>query len=74
MEKNGETFTKHTEKHKMWNYVYYIYCLQKCKPETEYSGIESYVTDQYKEKAVNWFPSNSQEDSKVDIEELMNNL
>lgn len=52
----------------MWNYVYYIYCLQICKPETEYSGIESFVTDQYKEKAVTWFPSNSQDDSKVDIE------
>ena len=39
----------------MWNYVYYIaYLLQK--EVTDYTGIESYIAQKYKENDFSWFP------------------
>jgi len=42
--------------HYMWNYVHFISHL-KMKDPTEYTGIESYISDKLKEGDVSWFPS-----------------
>lgn len=40
LEKQGEDFTTHTrEKHFLWNYIFYIYVLER-KDETDYTGLE----------------------------------
>jgi len=40
----------------MWNYVHFIAHL-KMKDPTEYTGIESYISDKIKDGDVSWFPS-----------------
>ena len=41
-------FEEHiTKKHNIWNYLYYIAYIES-KPETELSGIESYVVSNIK--------------------------
>lgn len=42
-------------KHNMWNYLYFLAYITD-KEETEYSGIESYVAENYREGNVDWFP------------------
>ena len=45
LEKDGSGFNYHYKKvHNMWNYVFYKAYLTK-KPETEYTGTESYIFD-----------------------------
>ena len=39
----------------MWNYLAYISYLND-KIETEYTGIESYVQKNLREKNIQWFP------------------
>lgn len=41
----------------MWNYLFYIAYL-KDKDETEYTGIESYVSARIKKYDCSWFPIN----------------
>lgn len=55
MEKNAETFEKHTHKHFLWNYIYYILCLEKKDP-TDFSGLEFDIDFKIKSEDVTWFP------------------
>lgn len=62
-----ETFDRKTElkggfighikiDHYMWNYVNYIAYLKE-KDSTDYTGIESYISEKLEENDVSWFPS-----------------
>ena len=52
--KNGFEFHYKIE-HNMWNYLFYkAYLLEK--PETEYTGTESFVFGQIDEMNLDWFP------------------
>lgn len=63
MEKEGETFKKHTEKkHFLWNYLYYIYCLENKDP-TDYTGIEYIIKTKIDEDDVSWFPAEEEKDT-----------
>lgn len=62
MEKNGETFKKHINRHFLWNYVYYIYCLEN-KDETDYTGIEYMIKNQLENEDISWFPYMGEDDS-----------
>ena len=73
MEKQGATFKKHTNKHLVWNYLYYIYCLKK-KDETDYTGIEYEIITKVDGEDVSWFPSMGEEDSSGQIAETMTKL
>lgn len=42
--------------HNEWNYVLFIAYLQR-KKETEYTGIESYVREQYEKNELGWIPN-----------------
>ena len=51
------TFDQHLgEDHSMWSYLFYIYYLRK-KDETEYNGIESFVSTQLESGALDWVPT-----------------
>jgi hypothetical protein len=70
LEKQGEDFTKHTrEKHFLWNYLFYIYVLER-KDETDYTGLEYEIRKQYyrsdEEMEVNWIPNKG--DSEFDVQ------
>lgn len=43
----GTTFNKHIEKHHLWYYVFYKYCLE-LKDQTDYTGIEYDITEKIK--------------------------
>ena len=73
MEKQGATFKRHTNKHLIWNYLYYIYCLKK-KDETDYTGIEYEIINKVNIDNVSWFPSMGEKDSGGQIEETMTKL
>ena len=54
----GETFDFDThmhEDHDMWRYVYFINYLTN-KSDTEYNGVEAYVTSMIAAKDISWFP------------------
>jgi len=45
LEKNYDDFEEHiNNKHYLWNYIFYIYCLIK-KDSTEYTGLEYAISD-----------------------------
>uniref|UniRef100_H2YYU9 Inositol 1,4,5-trisphosphate receptor n=1 Tax=Ciona savignyi TaxID=51511 RepID=H2YYU9_CIOSA len=48
-----ETHVK--EEHNMWHYLYFV-VLVKVKDPTEFTGPESYVYNQVKERLLEWFP------------------
>ena len=51
-----ERFPNHVKvHHHIWNYLYYIAYLNKKDP-TEYTGNESYVSENLKKNEINWFP------------------
>ncbi|CAG9323264.1 unnamed protein product [Blepharisma stoltei] len=55
----GRPFAYHVyTEHNEWNYILFIAYL-KSKDETEYSGIESYVKEQYDKKELLWFPQST---------------
>lgn len=61
LEKQYETFQSHIkEKHYLWNYLFYIYVLER-KDETDYTGLEYVIRNQYfkpdEEMEVNWIPN-----------------
>ncbi|CAM6001410.1 unnamed protein product [Sphagnum balticum] len=61
LEKSGEDFNSHTRnKHFLWNYIFYIYVLER-KSETDYTGLEYYIRLQYykpdEEMEVKWIPN-----------------
>ena len=39
----------------MWNYLYFLYSLKKKEP-TDYTGIESYVSNQLSTDELGWMP------------------
>lgn len=56
LEKEVNGFNYHYQKvHNMWNYVFYKAYL-KVKPETEFTGTESYVYDKIESQDLDWFP------------------
>jgi len=64
---------KHILKHFLWNYIYYIYCLNE-KDSTDYTGIEYIIFTKISEDDVTWFPiedSNSSSKSSEKIEKEM---
>ena len=60
IEKNTiKGFIHHQENdHNIWNYILFI-CYLLSKKETEYSGIESYVREQYNKDDLAWIPNKS---------------
>lgn len=40
----------------MWNYLFYIAYLND-KKKTEYTGIESYVSEKLEKDEISWFPT-----------------
>ena len=57
LEKNGETFEVHIHSdnlHYLWNYIFYIYCLQN-KDSTEYSGLEYAISDMIEKDDISWY-------------------
>lgn len=73
IENENEVFTNHIKPHDLWNYLYFIYCLQK-KDETDYSGIEYEINDKINNDEVGWFPTNEEGDDDSALEEKMNEL
>lgn len=68
LEKNNEKFDKHiTDKHFLWNYIFYTYCLNS-KHETDYSGLEYEIKRCLSDDAANeedaimWLPFNEEGD------------
>ena len=56
LERSKNGFDAHYRvEHNMWNYVFYIAYLTK-KPETEYTGTESYIYEMRKDMNLDWFP------------------
>jgi inositol 1,4,5-triphosphate receptor type 1/inositol 1,4,5-triphosphate receptor type 3 len=51
MEKAGTTFKKHTEKHWLWNYLFYRYCVNMKDP-SDYTGLEYTISTQLEEQKV----------------------
>lgn len=55
--KTNLPFAHHTEiDHNEWNYIFFLAYLIR-KVETEYSGLESYVRDQYDRGEFTWIPN-----------------
>lgn len=55
-EKNADGFINHIERdHQCWNYVFYLYYLEKKDP-TEFNGIESYIQEKLDVEDISWFP------------------
>ena len=73
MEKMGTTFRKHTDKHFLWNYLFYRYVV-KMKDSSDYSGLEYFISTQMDEKKVEWFPDNGPKDESSEIENLMGGI
>lgn len=76
IEKRRLNFKEHINgKHFLWNYVFFIYFLDKKSP-TDYSGLEYLITTQYnksdEQMVIDWVPMAVQEefDCKQKLEEL----
>ena len=61
MEKLGTTFKKHTEKHFLWNYLFYKYVII-LKDPSDYTGLEYTISTQIDEQEIDWFPDNGPKD------------
>lgn len=54
---NSKGFKHHIKNdHYMWNYLFYIAYLND-KKKTEYTGIESYVSEKLEKDEISWFPT-----------------
>jgi hypothetical protein len=69
----GTTFNKHIEKHRLWYYIFYKYCLDM-KDQTDYTGIEYMITEKIGSENVTWFPDNGEKDMSGEIEQLVEKL
>ncbi|CAD8078308.1 unnamed protein product [Paramecium sonneborni] len=68
LEKNLEEFEQHVrDKHFLWNYIYYIYCL-KLKETTDYTGLEYAISEMIKKENISWFPIQFEQDANQDKE------
>ena len=55
-EKTAEGYDYHVSvDHNIWNYLFYIYYIKK-EAQTEYSGVDSYVSDKLKSEDIFWIP------------------
>jgi hypothetical protein len=70
IEKTGTTFKKHTEKHFLWNYLFYRYVVEM-KDASDYTGLEYTISTQINEKKVEWFPDNGPKEESGEIESLI---
>lgn len=66
------------DEHNLWEYLYYIAYIHD-KPTTEYTGIESYVSDKLAKRDNSWFPCGQAlalkgQTSQAKFSELMNTL
>jgi inositol 1,4,5-triphosphate receptor type 1/inositol 1,4,5-triphosphate receptor type 3 len=73
MEKSGTTFDKHTRRHHLWNYLYYLYCL-KLKSPTDFTGLEFEIDNKVKGEDVEWFPAMGEEDTEGEVEGKLTEL
>lgn len=73
MERSGSTFDKHIQKHALWNYLYYLYCL-RLKDPTDFTGLEYEIDKKVNEEDVEWFPANGEGDSEGAIEKVLGEL
>jgi hypothetical protein len=56
-DRNGTPFAQHIkEEHNMWEYLYYVVYL-RTKDDTEYTGIETYVSDKLEEDDTTFYPT-----------------
>ena len=39
----------------MWNYMFYLYQLEK-KDDSDYNGIETFIMECYEKEDISWFP------------------
>ncbi|CAD8077595.1 unnamed protein product [Paramecium sonneborni] len=68
LEKNLEEFEQHVkDKHFLWNYIYYIYCL-KLKETTDYTGLEYAISEMIRKDNISWFPIQIEQDANQDKE------
>lgn len=68
LEKNQEDFDDHIKsKHFLWNYVFYIYCLQN-KDSTEYTGLEYWIMEKVENEKTNWFPVQERDQDEMSQE------
>lgn len=73
MEKQNETFKKHTSRHFLWNYLFYRYCLE-LKDPSDFTGLEYSISTQVSDLKIEWFPDNGPKDEGGAIEELVGSL
>ena len=73
IERSGSTFDKHTQRHWLWNYLYYLYCLGLKSP-TDFTGLEFEIDKQVREDNVEWFPAMGEGDSGGELEGVMGTL
>ena len=76
LEKQKKSFKEHINgAHFLWNYVFYVYYLDKKSP-TDYSGLEYFITNQYnkseEDMQIDWVPVTLSEefDTMGKLEEL----
>jgi hypothetical protein len=56
LDRNGSGFEQHiTLEHNMWKYAYYMVYLETKDP-TEYTGLETYVSEMVEEEDMNFYP------------------
>ncbi|CAD8065958.1 unnamed protein product [Paramecium primaurelia] len=68
LEKNLEQFEQHVkDKHFLWNYIYYIYCL-KLKETTDYTGLEYAISEMIRKDNISWFPIQFEQEANQDKE------
>ena len=71
IEKTGETFDSYIKRHFLWNYIFYIYVLER-KDETDYTGLEYYIRQQYylpdEEMEVRWIPNKGESEFDIQTE------
>ena len=70
MERTGSTFDKHTHRHWLWNYLYYLYCL-RLKSPTDFTGLEFEIDKQVGDDNTDWFPSMGESDSEGELQVAM---
>ncbi|CAK78094.1 unnamed protein product (macronuclear) [Paramecium tetraurelia] len=79
LEKNLEQFEQHVkDKHFLWNYIYYIYCL-KLKETTDYTGLEYAISEMIRRDNISWqiyffdsrfpiqFEQEANQDKEIDV-------
>jgi len=54
---HGAKWQEHVKgDHNIWNYIAFIYIMEKSKIQSDFNGIESYVYSKLMKQDVSWFP------------------